>query len=370
MATGYGLDNIVISVFLQNPPGPTANFQTALFLVDEAAGTGNGLNGDRYRSYSTVADLEADRALAYITAEVLQAGTDYFAQPGRKKTLLVGRVDTGGAETYPVAYDAVIAAGANFYGVAADTRAAAVQVALYQAIEADKFRVYVFQSAEADWLTAGGFPAAFTLFNNVQRTAVLYHTTATEWADLAWLGRILEFDPDNQSAPWSTYLNNVLAYTSTPDATAKANAKLNNANLGLTLGAKTFWIDRGVTGEGSGTTEGRPIDHIVSVDWFAKRLEEDLIARKIEKADLGEKIPINALGQKEVLGLIEKRMNQGIDAGHFQAQSPTDDTVRTEGEALDITAADIAAKRLRFRVQLVWTTGAIEFVVDVYARAS
>ena len=368
--TGYAGDNIVISVFLQSLPGPTANFQSTLFMVDEAQGTGNGLDGDRYRSYGTTADLDADEALGYISAEVKQAGYDYFAQPGRKKTLLIGRMDSVGGEAYDTAYDLVIAAGANFYGVAADTRTPADQVLMYDAVEADDFLLFVFQSSDADWLTGGGFPVAYTSFSGVERTAILYHDTDTEWSDLAWLGRILEFDPDNQSAPWSNYLGNVLAYTSTPDASEKSNAQDNNANLGLALGSKTFWIDRGVTGEGSGTTEGRPIDHIVSVDWFVKRLEEDLINFKIQKADIGEKIPVNAIGQKMILGLIEKRLEQGISAGHFQPQLPTDDTVRTEAEARTIITADITNKRLRFRVQVVWVTGAIEFIVDVYARAA
>ena len=71
-----------------------------------------------------------------------------------------------------------------------------------------------------------------------------------------------------------------------------------------------------------------------------------------------------------ILGLLRKRLRQGIDAGHFSEVSPVDETVETKAEALAITAADVTAQRLRFNAQIVWQTAARAFTVDVYGRAT
>ena len=60
------IDNISIIITLSAAPATEASFTTVLLLVDEAAGTGNGLNGARVPRNATGAN----------------ATTTYYASPG------------------------------------------------------------------------------------------------------------------------------------------------------------------------------------------------------------------------------------------------------------------------------------------------
>jgi len=360
----YAPDNIVISLLLQNLPAVEAAFQTVLHLVDQAQGTGNDLGGDRYRTYLNASQVAADRTGTVLSAETLLAAQDFFSQPGQNKTLLIGRVDTVGVEGYDDGLAACIVAGANFWLCTADTRVAADQVLIATYLESTRtWGFYIFQSADADWLTAS-IPAAFSTIETFERWAVVYHDIATEWADVCWAGNRMDFDPDNQSVPWFCSLSSVAAYTTALTAGELTNAEDNNVNVIGVYGTATRYLDKGETGV------GRSVDYILASDWYTSRSETDIITFHLAKTARGEKIPVNPQGQNMILGLLRKRLRQGIDAGHFETVSPVDDTVETEAVALAITAADVAAQRLRFNVQLVWQTAARAFTVNVYGRAT
>lgn len=361
----YAGDNITINLYLAAPLAPGASFQNILLLVDEAAG--NGLNGDRYRKYRNASEAETDYDASYITAAVYAGCVDFFAQPGSNHTLFVGRVDTGGGESYSDGFDAcktsLAAASESFYGVACDSRTGADILLVAADVETDAYRLFSFASNDADWLTAS-VPAAFSGIEDRERSIGTYHDQTAEWPDLCALGNRLDFDPDNDAPSWPCYLKEVANNTTDPDASQQGNLEGNDMNLGLEWKSASYWWGNGIT------MKDRPIEHMVAVDWFAVRVDEDLVAFAQQKSVFGEKIPVDIRGQRMITGLIDARLQRGIQVGHFLTESPTDSDKKTQVTAETITTADIAARRLRFTVQLVWETGAIAFTINTYAQAA
>lgn len=303
------LDDITITINLDSAPISRQGFSTVLLLVDEAEGTGNGLGGDRFRTYTTVAAAQTDQTGGDITAAVLQAVTDGLSQRPRPTQIHVGRVDTVGAETYATALPLVITAGADFYGVVADTRTTSEQLALAAVVETlEKF--YIIQNPDADWKTTG-IPAAWSGAAAYENSAVLYHDTAAEWSDLCWAMKWLVFDPDSKSAPGIHALSSVTAYATALTDAEKAFVKA-NCNAGLVLDPAPFFVSPGEN------FNSRPIYEVLTAHWFATRIREDVAALLVRLSNRGEKLPVNADGQRRVGGIVFGRMEQGVRAGHFQ----------------------------------------------------
>jgi len=348
----YGESNIVINVYLAPVVGQGATFSTVLYLVDEAQGTGNALNGDRFRTYNSTTDVDDDETAGYITAEVAQALTDGFAQRPIPQEILVGRVDTGGAEGYDDGLAACIAAGAEFYGVALDKRTATEILEVSAALEGYDFYISGLQSADADWLTVD-YPATLTALENRERSCVAYHDIAAENMALCWMVDRLNVDPDYLSGAFEGNVNEVAAYTTALTAGQLAFAEGNEVNVLCEFGTSNSWVS------GGWNCAARPIDHIVTADWFKTRLRERLIARVAEKAAKHEKINVDPSGSNETAGIISGLLSQGEAANHF---------VKDQTRVTPITpdATDIAAKRLRFTVEGQLTTNARVFQVNVY----
>jgi hypothetical protein len=359
----YGAGNITINLYLQAVKLAGADFTTALYLVDQAT---NSLNGDRYVTYQNTTDVTTAETAGYISAAVSQALQDAFAQSPTPQKILVGRVDTAGGEGYDDGLTAVIAAGAGFYGIAIDKRTSTEILAVSAAVESlvtDNHLGYlfVFQSADADWLTAS-YPAAFTAVENREQTAICYHDTATEYMDLCWLVNRLVHDPDERSAPWPSSLKEVADYATVVTSTQKGHTYTNHVNLGALWGAAAFWVDPGHN------AAGRPLDQIVSKDWFRARLWEDITTLVQDLSAKGIKLAVNAAGQNTILGLIRKRLQQGVAAVHFDETQKDDGTDLPRATAITITDADITAQRLRFDVEAVFATSARVFTLNVYLQ--
>ena len=328
------LDNITINIVLDPAPPPSAGFGTVLLLVDQATNT---LNGDRVRSYASVAAATADNTAGYISAGTLAAVTAAFAQPRKPAVFKVGRVDTAGGESYADGLAACIVADGDFYGIASDSRADADILSVSAAVEALRL-LFVAQSADADWKTAS-HPSGLTALETRERTAVVYHDTAAQWSDVAWLVNRLSFDPDEQSAPWNAGVAGVSALATAPTDTEKGHLDDNYANHGLPYGGETFWIDAGVN------QNGRPLYEIVTADWYYARLQERVSAMHAREAANGRKIQVSPLGQAQILAEIRAQNEQGVGAGHFTSIDQTSVTAEA------ITSADTAANRLRFTGQ-------------------
>ena len=344
-------DNISITVNLSAVPAQEAGFGTVLLMVPLAQNSLNGVRSVRYTSY---AEALAAQTAGYISSGTLAAINVAFAQRPAPADILVGRVDLAGspAETYATALPLIIAHDGNFYGICTTTRTGADVEALALVVETyDK--LYVSQSSDADWLTSG-YPSAFTDLEDLENSATVYHTTSTEWADVAWLAGALAWDPDVQSIPWDRPVKGVAAYTSDLTSAQKAFAKANNANPMLAYGGAAAFIDPGTN------HAGRPVSDLLTSHWLKIRLRERLAALKVRESTAGRKIPMTKAGQMQVMGELTALFAQGVQAGHFVEG-------QTEVTPLTITSSDLTAQRFRFsaRAQLLSSGRVFQFTINV-----
>jgi len=355
----YGSGNITVNVLLQSIPSISAKFAQVLHLVDDAGGS--TLGGDRYRPYYNYAQMAAEGA-GVLAATVVTAGQKFFAQPGNNKVLVIGRVDTVGAESYADGLDAVILAGAEFWIVTADTRTNTIQNTIAAQVETLGRYMFIYQSSDGTWYT-NTYPAAYTAMEGRERSALSFHDTDTEWSDLAVAGNRMDFDPDLQAVQFQDAIKEIAALATALTLAEEGELQDNQGNYGKSFPPATFWWGTGIN------HANRPIDHILAIDWWQVRLEERLATLVQQSAARGEKITVDAVGQGLVLEQIEAQIGDGLSAGHFLTESPTDSTVKTFAEPITITPADVTAQRLRFSVQLVLSTGVVVLTVNTYARA-
>ena len=343
-------DIISISIVLDPPPMGEAGF-LPLIVGDEQDGT--TLDGDRVRSYSAGAidEIDADEDDGYLSEYVADAVRRGFSQNPAPDEILVGRVDTdeGGAnESYSDALG-LIEDEARFYGVCIDSRDPGDQEAVAGWVEPRDY-LFLFQSDDADWLTAD-LPAAYDAWEAYEQTGGLYHDDSTRSEDFSWLCNRLAFDPDEQSVPWDAPLNSSVGYTDVITTGEKGNAEDNNINLLLPLGPS----DHFVANEGVGVNlQGRQISEIVTKHWFKLRLQESVAAEKVLRTGRGEKIPVSLEGSALIESLVEDLFAQGEDADHV-LDTETDFPVPTE--------ADIEQSRIRGggTAQLSISAGTFEF---------
>ena len=342
------LDNILINIILDPAPLQVAGFGVALLIVDQVT---SSLGGDRIRTYTDVAGASADVTAGELSALALTFVTAAFSQRTKPASVKVGRADTGGGETYADALAAIEIVDPDFYGIAIEVRTSVDQVLVSTAVEASS-RIFVLQSADADWLTTG-LPAAYTALAGRERTAVLFHDVSTVPADFAWLANRLVFDPDVKSAPWDAAVQGVAGLGLMLNATQKGFLDTNFANHGLPYGSEPFFVDAGVN------IVGRPLHEIETADWFEARLQESITALKTAASNRGDKIVIGPTGQGQILAEIAALFQRGVNANHFIAG-------QTEQLAVAIITADLDLGRLRFtgRAQLASSARKFEFTFN------
>jgi len=188
----------------------------------------------------------------------------------------------------------------------------------------------VAQSADSSWLDSG-VPSGFSTIASNERTAVIYHDTAAQAADLAWLVSRLVFDPDSTSAPWEGQVRGLTAYATALTAAQRDFVAGNHANAVLPFSSATLYASPGIS------LNNRSIYEIVTADWFAARIGEDIASTKLQYTARGQKIIIDATGQALVKAILTTRLQQGEQAGHFA-------TGQTRATMPAITSGDLSAK--------------------------
>jgi len=355
---------ITITLRLQAPGVTGAAFGTMLILVDEADGTGNDLNGERFVSYSSTTDTATAATAGYITTDTKALVDLAFSQSPAPSSVLVGRVDTASAETYPDGLTACLAAGAVFYALAIDSTTAAVQVAVGTAVEALEGYIFALASSDADWKTTG-VPAAYSTVSGLEQVAAFYHdapTAATGRPDIAWLASWLNVaNPDSQSAPSNVKVVGISALTTDLTAAQAAFVLANGCNYVARYGPTTLNV--AWTGQMLST---RPAYERLSADWVRSRLETAIINVMASQITLGRKLPMNAAGQGLIVAAASQVLQQGVDAGHFRSADDGGDDFTFAGES--ITTADITAQKLRFSGSAQFLSSAlyVETTLDLY----
>jgi len=346
--------NVSVTIFLDPSPVQEAGFGTVMLLVPLAA---NSLNGARTMTFANFEEAQTANTAGYISAATLASALAAFSQRPKPTSYKVGYVDLVGGETYVTGLTAVIAADPDFYGLAISPRTDAEIVAVSDAVEAlSKKILFAFQSDDASWLDAG-VPAGLASImgsSGNEKTAAIYHTTDTDWNDVALLVNRLVYNPDNISVPWHGFtVRGIDDLSPVPTASQRIFVIGNNANLGLPYGGSDFVNDPGVN------ATGRAIDEILTADWFATRLQERTAALVVAHGDRGEKIVIDKTGQRKILALIEGLLDQGVAAGHFVAG-------QTSAVAETITSTDLDDRNMRFTIRAQLAVSARIFTFTAY----
>jgi len=327
-------------------------------------GTNITLDGDRVRSYSTVSAAVTDFDAGFLDAWVLAAIREILGQPTRPDVVRVGRHDLAGGETIAQALDACQAVTTDFYLIMLESRTPADHVSLDGWIQAEETDGNTYlglvQDDSADWLTAG-VPAAYSTVEDSERLAVVYYGTDAAPRAEGWGGNRIGWDPDEVSVPWNAPVREV-SYAFTATAITQAQKEFlrgNNANVLLPLGTKhPAYADPGLV------LSSRPIDQIITADWFQVRLREALADLLGDLGAAGQKLGLNADGQNRIAGTFNAVALRGVTAGHFEAGQ-----VLITPEA--ITTADRTAGRMRFTsgAQVVVGARAVEITVNVGTEA-
>jgi hypothetical protein len=334
-----------------------AGFSALSLLVDQAAG--NPLaGGARYLTFTTLAAAQASQGAGEISATVLAQVAVAFntSLPRPITSVRVIRVDTGGGESYANAYNGAGLTPAsylelnpgNVWGLCMDSRTAAVQAAFATAVVAQGQHVLFIQSAQADIIT-GGAPATFVADN---RWAGVYHSTGTEYADMALLANRSAFDPDIRSVGWNCALQGVAAYPADL-TTAEVNFGLgNNWNIIGELGTSTTFLTKGVSSLGRGMHE------LLTRDWLKVRAEERLATLVQTKSARGEKILVNDTGLQQVAATVNEVFAMAEAAEHV---APTSTSKAYTISPQSVTAADVTAQRLRVNASAILGGNATSF---------
>lgn len=342
---------ITVNVLFSTLPPSRQGFSTPLMLVDKATNT----LGARVVSLTSAADVAAALLAGTISATTAGWLNAAFSQIPTPSKIKLAFHDTAATETLATALAAIEALDTDWYGTAIYSRVSADIVTWATLIEARK-KIYVAQSADTSWLDAG-VPAGLSAITAFERTAVIFHDTATVAADLAWLAARLVFDPDNQSAPWEGQLRGIASYATALTTAQRDFAAGNDCNVGLPFSSATFYVSPGIN------QNSRSIYEIETADWLAARISEDVALLRLQHTDRGEKILVDATGQTKVLALLSGRLQQGEGAGHFPKG-------QTRATAVAISSGDIAAKRLQFKIEAQIGADARVFLFNVYLQAS
>lgn len=355
MAGADWSNTVTVNINLAASPPARAGFGTMLYLVNED--DGNDLDGDRVVSYADVTEAQAAQTAGDISATTLAAITDLFSQVPRPAKVKVARVDTAAdpAETYVDALAAVEAIDTDWYGVACDSRADAVIVALATAIEA-RDKLFFAQTDDASMLDAS-LPTGLSSLAGLEHTALVYHDTDAEPADLAWAASRLVHDPDTKSAPWEGRVRAVSGLATGLTSAQRDAIVANKANVALPFSSATLYMSPGQN------MAGRGIYWIVSAHWLAARISEDAAKLKLDHTDRGEKLTLDAIGQGKILAIINGRLQQGETAGHWSRGE-------FRATAEEITDTDRDARRLRFKIEAQIAEDARDFVFNVYLQST
>lgn len=347
---------VVVNVSLATLARGEAGFSTVLLLVPLAT---NSLNGLRVVEYTSLAAAQAAQTAGYISAATLVAITTAFAQVPAIASIKVGYADLVGGETYATALTACIAYDPDFYGVCISVRTNTEIAAVGALVETNaKKMLFVYQSADSSWLDSG-IPSGLSAMADYERSIACYHATATEWADIAMACNRLTFDPNVTSAPWRLFEALDLEQTTITEA-QRLLAIANSCNVFAEYG------DFDASPAPGYNMNGRQIEQVLSADWFATRISEEIQRIKGEAANAGRKIPVSLAGQSVILAGLRKWAAVAVAAGHFE---PDQVVITPEDLTNSVTlAAAIAAQRLTFRIDAQNVTDAWQFTVNVYAN--
>jgi hypothetical protein len=352
MGTGNHNPNITNDVRITSSPPPITAFSIALLLVPLAS---NSLNGSRVLSFASLADAQDARDAGYISASTMAAATVAFSQPSVPSAFKVGYVDLVGSETYATALAACISADTDFFWVCITARTDAEIVAVSDYIEGiATTRVLRFMFQSDDTGLMGSFPSGLTGLQDNTRTQGIFHTSDSEWNDVAYVVNRGTYDPAQVSVPWTgCQLSGVAALSPNPTQTQRNTAvNTNNINLMLPYFVSAFVMDPGVD------ITGQPIEEGITADYLSIAVRRAVALMVVNRSNRGQKTAVDATGQQLVIAAASGVMSLAETAGHIE---PGWSVV---GET--ITEADLSNRELRFTIRGTLTVSGRLFTFKTY----
>lgn len=333
------IDEVVNITITRDSVGITrADFGTILILGNSVPDINPNL-----KTYTSLSEVSTDYGTN--TPEYFIA-FHIFAQPIKPDKILIAQVIADPAETFVQAYNRLsLSHGEEFYAVVS-TSLADVDVLAIAAVVETQSKIFATISADVD-IKADANNNILKQLNalNYNRTFLMYTETPTDWANAAWLGRILPLQPG--SATWAYKELIGVNDNSNLNSTERANIKLRKGNYFTELaGIEVTFLGTMVSGE--------YIDVIHGLDWLESFIQENIAQLLIA----APKIPYNNNG----IGLIENSLRASLQEGVLRGII-NQDFIITVPDILNVSLADKAARLLKNVNFTATLTGAIQNII-------
>ena len=309
--------------------------QTAITAAATAAGFTAAVAGVAPATYLTVTGAAAGNWCSF-----------FVTDPGLL-TLLQTTTNPGVATDL----DAIVVENDDWYALLTLFNSSACVLAAAECAES-KLNIYAAQVTDSEIATVAE-SIATDIADALKtasyfRTLAMYHPENGQFADAAFLGRLLPYSPGSETWRGKTLggisaLGPTVPYKMTE--TWRTNIKAKNCNYYYTLAG------RNITAEGV-VSAGEWIDTIRGRDWLQVRMQEDVTLAVINAA----KVPYTDPGIAKIDNVIRARLQLAIEAGFLASFTVVVPTAAAQ------TLADRAARILRgysFNAQIA---GAIHLV--------
>lgn len=289
------LDRLIqITISRQTKAVSQKGFGTALFLGDDSEKPAGQTSRTRVYDRDSYAD-DFDSADG-----VYKALASMFSQDPAPVEVIVGYVE--GVETVTDALDAIYDETQDFYAVAMDSVVQADQELMAAWVRAKRM-IGAIRSADAGIIAVTTTDIAAVLQAATdERNYVLFNETNDDYAEMAWLGRMLPKLPGQ--ATWAYKALSGITFSNL-SPTQLTNADSKNANYYYSVGGQN------ITWEGK-MASGEYIDIMRSVDFIHARMQEAIYAKLVNL----DKIPYTNKGAdiitNEMNGVLIRSIAQGI----------------------------------------------------------
>lgn len=270
--------------------------------------------------------LTADNAGDWFRVMILNP--DDLADNGTYLSIVQDSVDNGIEDELI----AIAAVDNSFYAVCCPFSSEAIATEIADWAESNE-KLYVASVQDSATITAaaggGDFADSFETAGYA-RTALIYHPDNGEFADAAWLGKCLPFDPGSETWKFKT-LAGVAAVSLT--GTHQTNLEAKSCNY--------YYEVAGVNMTSQGVVSaGEFIDVVRFVDWLKARIAERVFSRLAN----AKKIPYTDRGIAIIEAEVRAQLSEGVNVGGLAEDPPPTVTVP---KAADAAATDKAARLLR-----------------------
>jgi len=300
-------DIVSVSITRQTRTPSTASFNDIMIVAEFLAASTTPPMGEDERVLTFNTIDEVSTAGFATTSDVYLAASAIFSQNPRVGQIKVGRklIVGDGTETWTAALTAVNVYDPEWYGLVACTRTLADQKLVVDWVEAQT-KICAVSSGDANILDSSSADdiALYIETSSLARSTVIYHpesdlTSADEFPDAAWLGKMFTYDPGQASWKFKT-LAGVSSYSLTPTKRSAVLGK--NANI--------YTVVSGVAITEDGTDgEGEFLDIIRGTDWLKSRIQDLIYAVLLNNP----KVPFTDGGIQAVVGAISGQLQDAVN---------------------------------------------------------